>query len=173
MMELDISKPSITFSMINTSCANPPFTPVNWNIIPCTTLLFYKKHLKMKKYLLFFLIVIFSVTGYAMVGNPITGDAYIWESNPDDNYGSSTSLYTGIFSGGHKQSLIQFDLNSIPACSQITSATFHIYRRSGGAYSEAVEIYRVTAPWDENTVTWNSFNKYNKFGTGMGKWYLR
>ena len=158
MNEFTIPKPIVTFTKIKRACQDSQFIQEKLNVIAYSSFSISTKQFEIKKYLILFLIGIFSITGYASETIPTTEDAYIWETNPDDNSGSSSSLYTGIISGGLKRSLIQFDLNSIPACSQITSATFHIYRRSGGSYSEAVEIYRVTAPWEENTVTWNSFN---------------
>ena len=43
----------------------------------------------------------------------------------------------------------------IPGGATIDSATFWIYVT--GARNETVRAHRITAPWDETTVTWNSF----------------
>lgn len=43
----------------------------------------------------------------------------------------------------------------LPAEAQLESAIFYIYVHAPNAY--AVNIHRVTEPWDEMTVTWNNF----------------
>lgn len=41
-------------------------------------------------------------------------DAYIWALHPDQNYGLSTTLYTGIKYEYEKQTLIRFDFTPVP-----------------------------------------------------------
>jgi hypothetical protein len=43
----------------------------------------------------------------------------------------------------------------IPEGATVTSATLHIYVSQ--AYGHTIYVHRITAPWDEATVTWNSF----------------
>ncbi len=41
-------------------------------------------------------------------------DSYIWQLNPDTNYGDSPNLFTGLVFGAAKQSLLRFDFDFQP-----------------------------------------------------------
>ncbi|MES2555114.1 MAG: DNRLRE domain-containing protein [Bacteroidota bacterium] len=89
------------------------------------------------------------------------------------NYGSD--LYFKAFcvpgaAGGanSNRGLVYFDLSSVPAGSDVTSATLDLYgcgyinASFPGHYgNNASKVYRVTSPWAENTVTWNTQPTYS------------
>jgi len=72
------------------------------------------------------------------------------------NYGTSAAMVTGLVSGEERESLVRFDLSAIPAGATINSAIFSAYN-TNNAQSD-IRLHRVTAPWIESTVTWQSFN---------------
>jgi len=108
-------------------------------------------------------------------------DATIWyiqsQTTPQGvtntlNFGSDMELpsMAWTFDGwpGYKQSLIQFDLSTVPASAIITSAQLTLYDCTGcvddnlgeegglmGDSNKAI-IQRITSAWQENTVTWDS-----------------
>jgi len=99
-------------------------------------------------------------------------DAYVWASAPDYT-GNWEELYTGMYDTGRKRSLLRFDLAGIPAGVTVNSATFSLYQ-IGGPAGRTVNLYRITAPWSETSVTWNNFGSsyagtvVASFTTGSG-----
>lgn len=83
-------------------------------------------------------------------------DSSIWQSTPDYNDGSYSSLATGVNSTSYKQSLVQFDLNVVPFGATVTSATLGVFQ-TYTSNSSTVRVHQALAAWDESTVTWNSF----------------
>ncbi|HLP54262.1 MAG TPA: DNRLRE domain-containing protein [Fluviicola sp.] len=89
------------------------------------------------------------------------------------NYGND--LYFKAFcmpgaSGGtnSNRGLLYFDLSSVPAGSDVVSATLNLYGTGylnallpGHYGNNAAKVYRVTSPWTENTVTWNTQPTYS------------
>jgi hypothetical protein len=82
------------------------------------------------------------------------------------NYGTSQSASVGKMPDGRlQQVLVQFDLGSVPPATaahvsrvNVQSSSLHLSEGNVGATGPGtVKIYRVTAPWDEATVTWSSF----------------
>lgn len=133
-----------------------------------------------KVILLFLMAIVFSITSNGQAkSTAITlvsnGDATVWQAQSSTNYGALDATgagnYTYSGSTGKAKALVWFDLSTIPANSQIISATFKIYRKTynGSSSQRNSNIYRVTAPWTESTVTWNSFNNQyddqNSWGT--------
>jgi len=49
-----------------------------------------------------------------------------------------------------------YDPDPDPECPAVTSAVLHLYLIQENYHP--VNIHRITAPWDETTITWNSFN---------------
>ncbi|HET6227227.1 MAG TPA: DNRLRE domain-containing protein [Bacteroidia bacterium] len=93
-------------------------------------------------------------------------DAEVGYIVPNTNYGSSGKLspYAWTQNGDLNvvRDFIEFDLTSIPANATITSAKLSLYynpnypaltQHNG---SNALWIQRVTSPWVENSVTWNT-----------------
>ncbi|MES2730549.1 MAG: DNRLRE domain-containing protein [Bacteroidota bacterium] len=95
-------------------------------------------------------------------------DASVQQYRPTDNLGNRTSLevLTWTFSGeaGTKRSLLEFNLSAIPTTALVTSAKLYLYhndntgdlQHSTMSGSNAGLIQRVTTPWQENTVNWNT-----------------
>ncbi|MFN3405288.1 MAG: DNRLRE domain-containing protein [Cytophagaceae bacterium] len=138
----------------------------------------------MKKLLLS--IASFAISGFAFAQTPVTvtlrpgvegKDATIWyitsqstDKGPTNttNYGHDTDLpameWTFSGSEGTKQSLLDFDLTSIPQNAVISSAKLSLYHATGSgddghstlSGSNEVLIRRVTSAWEENIVTWNT-----------------
>jgi hypothetical protein len=92
--------------------------------------------------------------------DPLAGkDTFVDSAFPNNNYGSSEFLYA--LDGARKtRGLIQFNLESIPVASTITSASISLYVSSvtGGE----IAVRRVTSYWNEGTgvtpadgVAWN------------------
>ncbi|MEO7331471.1 MAG: DNRLRE domain-containing protein, partial [Minicystis sp.] len=87
-------------------------------------------------------------------------DTMISREKPDDNYGTSAFAFA---SGGTttnpalpQMALFKFDLSAIPAGATIVSAGFLASQTNNGTVTG--NLHRITSPWDELTVTWNSFN---------------
>lgn len=74
----------------------------------------------------------------------------------DTNLGSYERIE--ICSVDNRMGLVQWDLSGIPSNANIINATLKFYGSSymnaGG--TGAMNVYQVTAAWDENTVTWNN-----------------
>lgn len=92
-------------------------------------------------------------------------DAFIDELNPNKNFGTHADFisYYWTFSGsqGIGKSLLQFDLSSIPANVQITSAKLSLFHNSGStsagqAGENACLLKKITSAWEEGTVTWST-----------------
>jgi hypothetical protein len=66
---------------------------------------------------------------------------------------------------GIVRGLVRFNLSSIPVGSTVNSATLRLhytYWRDYSGYYRRVTAYRVTDPWMEDTVTWNSRPGYGE-----------
>jgi alpha-tubulin suppressor-like RCC1 family protein len=86
-------------------------------------------------------------------------DAQIVNSTPPKNFGTSQSLNAGVLSGVTRQTLLQFDLSQLPTgpLVNITSATVNVAKGIAATATANLAVHRVTAPWSEATVTWQSF----------------
>ncbi|MDF1514012.1 MAG: DNRLRE domain-containing protein, partial [Anaerolineae bacterium] len=97
-----------------------------------------------------------------------TGDAGILENFPNANTGSDTEMKVGydidgcfyMQSGAHvSRGLVQFDLSSLQSTS-VTRATLYIHNASACSWQDVpnapVQAFRVTSPWNENSVTWST-----------------
>ncbi len=95
-------------------------------------------------------------------------DTWIYEGNPNTNYGTDTTLRTGrqggIFSGNFSRTLMNFDIASnVPAGATVVTATLGVeIVSSTGSGTMTTSIYRVDTAWDENLDTWNTL--------GGGSW---
>jgi hypothetical protein len=90
-------------------------------------------------------------------------DSFVYQDpgNVNTNYGSSSELIFGSLSWFYR-TYIQFDLSSIPANAVIQSANLDVVVTSVyDASLHTFNIHRVTANWDENTITWNFQPTFN------------
>jgi len=98
-------------------------------------------------------------------------DAQIQNFNPNLNQGNLIEYYLGGWtSSGNNvtwMQMLQFDLASIPSSSIIQSAHLKLYYPTANlnhsyccdtslTHSNASLVQRITSPWSENTVTWNT-----------------
>src|SRR5262249_18891378 len=84
-------------------------------------------------------------------------DAQIANKLPAANYGTATGMNTGLGSGQERQDLIRLELGVIPVGAKINSAIFSAYDNFAPNGQATLNVHRVLAPWNETTVTWQSF----------------
>lgn len=107
------------------------------------------------------------VTVSKQPGSASGKDADLNSYNPNNNYGTTVAInvLTWTINGTpiSSRSYLQFDLSSIPPGSNIYSATLSLYFDSSSTSGNHTQygdnkfyIQRVTAPWNESTVTWNN-----------------
>ncbi|MBL7902507.1 MAG: DNRLRE domain-containing protein [Bacteroidia bacterium] len=94
-------------------------------------------------------------------------DAYLAGGSPNSNYGSHPSMggntWTCLGNLCVSRALFKFDMSGIPANAIIMNASLQLFAdlnwsqspTTGGPNNSGF-LYRVTSPWSENTVTWNS-----------------
>lgn len=75
------------------------------------------------------------------------------------NWGGDPAIGVSNWYGSNAMTLIQFDLNTIPATATIISAQLYIFARSdftNSQYFGPVYVAPITSPWTEETATWNT-----------------
>lgn len=88
----------------------------------------------------------------------LVSDAQIASGDPTrlaKNYGDSWTGNTGVVAGGDRQFLLRFDLGVVPQGAAVASATLTVTQSNDAAAN--VRIHRITSPFVESTVSWNSF----------------
>jgi PKD repeat protein len=80
-------------------------------------------------------------------------DAYINQDNPSDNKGDDNDLKVKPDAGKERRILIEFDLASIPANSNVLDATLFLYE-DNKKDNQTIHLHRMTNSWDERQVTW-------------------
>ena len=83
-------------------------------------------------------------------------DAEIWLQQPNNNYGTADEAWVSRNGTDITLSLLEFNMGTVPAAARILSATLSLYHRSGSGSDVPVTAHRVTNPWTEDFVTWNS-----------------
>jgi hypothetical protein len=106
-----------------------------------------------------------------LVPNPDSAqDAMVLETSPSTNYGEDTRLSVGTVNTGRVRSLLKFDVSSIPDGVVLDAATLRTYfdhTHTTNAYDVTIGAYRVTGPWSESSVTWNTMPTYSLTGVGF------
>ena len=104
-----------------------------------------------------------------------TADTWIDEQSPDALYLPNWVLKVAVSNTGGTQqrerSLLRFDISSIPAGSQILSATLSLFYFDSidSPYGRTYWAYRLTqTAWDENLTNWNNYNGTNAWTTAGG-----
>jgi len=93
-------------------------------------------------------------------------DTFVYQESSDSNYGSYSYMRirnnNGIWWDDDNQMdvLIKFDISNIPSNLEIDSATLYLYYYDydyNNPYPDSnLKLYKTTAYWNEDTVTWNS-----------------
>jgi len=100
-------------------------------------------------------------------------DAYVCDCQPGvtNPNGGPAHLYYGRYGSCYDRSLIQWDLSSIPAGTQIESAEMRMYCMSfTGSPSGQPVFYLVNEAWDELTVTFDTQPSYGPEPVLSGSW---
>lgn len=103
-------------------------------------------------------------------------DAFIHSFNTTSNYGSESEIYVNKSNSGSPElyfytsrGLIKFDLSSIPAGQTITSATLKLTAPDlDGIIGGFMDIHKVTQPWTEGNVTWETFDGLTNWTSSGG-----
>lgn len=85
-------------------------------------------------------------------------DSYVFPMAPNTNYGTATFFEAGC-TVPLTWSYLQFNLSSIPAGSNVSSANLELYYYGwwGGVdVAENLSLYKVLANWNELAITWNN-----------------
>jgi CSLREA domain-containing protein len=91
-------------------------------------------------------------------------DAHVDNGGPNANYGTATTLWVSLYGefNNRQQTLVRFNLASIPSGATIDNATFEGYlNQATGLTSVSVSFYRVGSTWTESGVTWNNRPTYS------------
>jgi len=109
-----------------------------------------------------------------------TDDTYITQYQNNTNYGTEPLLSTRDYPNWVIQTLIRFDISSIPSGTNIAYAKlnlYYYYYNDGNPVGDMVTAHRITSDWDELTVTWNNQPSYtseitasNIFPSAPGFW---
>lgn len=97
-----------------------------------------------------------------------TADSYVDNENPASVYGQDVFLISRFNSQTDRltQPFLKFDLSLIPPGSTISDATLKLYLKDmTGEKAVAVEAFRATSDWNEQTLSWNT----KPTGPGLGK----
>lgn len=82
-------------------------------------------------------------------------DTYIWDTNPDTNYGTELSfVLDNPFDADSRVGLLKFDLTEVPATSTIVGAHLNLTIANEGQGWYAYRI--INSNWTEATATWNN-----------------
>ncbi len=95
-------------------------------------------------------------------------EASIDEQYPSSNAGSATTMDVQSKKSRNRRSYVRFDLTlcspAIPASATIVDAQLHLFVTSLAANCRTIDLFRVTASWAEDTLSWNN----QPFGTAIG-----
>lgn len=109
-----------------------------------------------------------SQTNASQVSLSAVEDSFIASGTPSTNYGASNEqlLSDGADSvRGVIDTLIKWDLSSIPSCYAIESASvqINVFNSSPGSYG----VYAGNSAWSENSVNWDSVNGADQQGLSI------
>lgn len=109
--------------------------------------------------------------GLSLTIQPSLKDSRVRQIVPNNNYGSSTSMYIDTLLNDNWRSEVQFNITSagIPTGSNIINATLGIYFHSilvNTLEGRTIDAYPNSVSWNETTVTWNNH-------PGTLAWYMQ
>jgi len=82
-------------------------------------------------------------------------DAFIRASSPSSNFGALPEIEVRPDNGANRRGLVRFDLSAIPPGSTVIKATLYIFEKDK-KLDQTTYLYRLTSPWSEASVTWNT-----------------
>ena len=93
------------------------------------------------------------------VSLPLLANAYVYDAQPNTNFGGAQSLVVKTSSPGHNRiAYLQLDLTTLPA--NVATVQLQLYGLiTGGSASETAvqtNLYAADPNWDEYSVTWNT-----------------
>jgi N-acetylneuraminic acid mutarotase len=93
-------------------------------------------------------------------------DTFITDFQQTTNYGTNGVVRTGGASNLIWRSLIKFDLSSIPAGAEITSATLSLYAVTDNSdNARTYRVFRIKRAWVETQATWQIYSTGNSWQT--------
>jgi hypothetical protein len=94
-------------------------------------------------------------------------DSMLDRTRPTQNWGTYNQLMVNFGAGSAVRGIVEFEgLSAIPKGSTVNSAAIELYSRANSP-RDYFGIYRVTAAWQEMTVTWG--NQPAHFATAYAK----
>ncbi len=114
--------------------------------------------------------VTISVQPDASLGNDVTLSAFDNGTNGDGSYATATTVedyrWTNAGNWFKQRNLIAYDLSSIPPYAIITNAKLYLYGLSHATTGQtnASTLQRVSTPWTEGYVSWNTQPSVNTTG---------
>ncbi|MBZ0268514.1 DNRLRE domain-containing protein, partial [bacterium] len=85
---------------------------------------------------------------------PPAADTWFDVSNPENNYGSADVLE--VFGSKGDLAFLRFDVSSLGGGETVVSATLHLWVTRKDDPGSSVRVFRVSEPWTEGTVTWDT-----------------
>ena len=105
----------------------------------------------------------FASTGGSSCGAPPTtlyssGDASVYQFDPNSTYGTSSQTLAGTYSkpGANARFLVRFDLPAAPAGCSVGTATLRVYDRVPSSSTRSIQAYQANSAWSEGSVNWNN-----------------
>jgi len=109
-------------------------------------------------------------------------DTYVHEALPSHNFGTQSEVQVGHSAGSEIQTLLRFDLSSLPQYAQVTGATLSLSKMVNLASAQTPEqtltiwVRSVNIGWGETSVNWttrplstNLGDPPTAVGTGLGR----
>lgn len=88
-------------------------------------------------------------------------DTFIQDANPNTNYGSASNMRLANDTGIISESLLMFDISTIPSNSVINSGDLYIYIYNDIGSALTAYVGKISESWTENGVTWNTKPVYD------------
>ncbi|MDX2362383.1 MAG: DNRLRE domain-containing protein [Crocinitomicaceae bacterium] len=104
---------------------------------------------------------------------PVSYDSYTDSKGDTLNFGSDTTMHTGVFTNGgtgyYNRAFMYFDLSSIPAGTTVDNAEIRAVMSSGSTWSQDWDVKRVTETWYEDSITHTNMPTISD-GADYGYW---
>jgi hypothetical protein len=111
------------------------------------------------------------LTGYPNTTS-VVADATVRQDRSTTNYGTSTTLAVRSATGANRRAYVRYDLtkctSAIPASASVKSARLSLSVTATGlpAACRTEDVFRVTGPWSDSTITWATQPSSSAIPTG-------